>query len=665
MAAAQELAQELSCNQCGESYTSRNKLFKHLKVCGSGGPALDAWPAADPTVQAPAASDRDALLGSLRRCGSALQLGSAEQQDDESICAVAVSQNGKALEHASPRLQAARSLVLQAVRQNGRALQFAHESLRSDREVAMAAVKQNRKALEFCGEHLRNDPTFTVAAVCRTGAGPHHPRRSTGTATGQNRRKEARDKKKKTNSHELWTRCRGWHEAGAREEEVEGKVSAVELVVALEKNVAASCARLPPRRRRRWFCRSCGGGVPCSTPAAGHTSSPTAVACWACSGRTVVDLVLTASSGGGGGGGGLSARDRASMARTCKTWRAQCFLSQIPSNLLEDQTGREWLQRWYSSFERSLEGVPAAVAAGGDTLSPIDMDAGESLHMALKRVCTHGVMPDFSDGGALAHYAVENIVQRAQKTTAALLLDELRPLLSSLLLSPTRPTIRVVAVGGGPGFEAVGLAALAEYLRTTVDLECWSMDIEAGWEPVLGAVVAGTCDAAGKPCCAVVSAESLLEGAEPGPEPEPETEPEPEPEPEPELETEPGAVAAVTTHPQLRHRIAFVASDCLTGHAGPDLLRAAPSMDLFTFNYCMVENAKALRADRFGYLRKVFGAAQVGAVFIFMDAAYHLWREVVGVFASLRSGGAQRFAVLHPHPQPWQCNSAMVAVKLC
>lgn len=155
-------------------------------------------------------------------------------------------------------------------------------------------------------------------------------------------------------------------------------------------------------------------------------------------------------------------------------------------------------------------------------------------------------------------------MQRSQKTTAALLLDEARPLLTSLLLSPTRPTLRVAAVGGGPGFEAVGLVALAEFLDVSVELECLSMDIEQGWGAVLGAVVAGTCDRAGNPCCTVVAPESLRDA-------EPQT----------------GSEAAGP-----RHRIAFVSSDCLTGHAGPDLHDAASSMDLFTFNYCMVENTK-------------------------------------------------------------------------
>eukprot|EP01043_Picozoa_sp_COSAG02_P045604 COSAG02_NODE_4188_length_5646_cov_5.157202_7_plen_378_part_00 len=362
------------------------------------------------------------------------------------------------------------------------------------------------------------------------------------------------------------------------------------------------------------------------------------------------------------GGSNLNGRDRANLAQACATWRTQCFLSQLPSQLLTGLNGRKWLKDWDRVFERSLETVPAAVVANR-SLAPIDLHAGETLHMALKHVCTGGVMPDFSDSGALAHYAVENLTQRAQKTTAALLLDEVRPLLRSLLLSPTRRTLRVVAVGGGPGFEAVGLAVLAEFLRVSVEIECLSMDIEPGWGPVLGAVVGGTRDLGGNPCCEVVQPESLQVGDT---MPEPRARPGLESEPEPEQEHQGSRLTP-------RHRVAFVASDCLTGRAGPELLQAAPTMDLFTFNYCMVENAKALRANSYSYLRKVFAAAATGAVFIFMDAAYHLWQEVVEVFGSLSdregasSGGTtqkQRFAILHPDPQPWQCTNTMIVTKL-
>lgn len=157
----------------------------------------------------------------------------------------------------------------------------------------------------------------------------------------------------------------------------------------------------------------------------------------------------------------------------------------------------------------------------------------------------------------------------------------------------------MAAVGGGPGFEFVGLAALAMHLRAGVEVECLSFDIEQEWGALLGQVVESTCDAAGSACCDHLPPEALAH------HPQPATELVPEPEPEPD-------------RPQRAHCAAFVQSDCLTGKAGPELLEAAPSIDLFTFNYVMVENAKALRTDKFAYLRQVFSAAPIGCVFCFM-----------------------------------------------
>ena len=268
----------------------------------------------------------------------------------------------------------------------------------------------------------------------------------------------------------------------------------------------------------------------------------------------------------------------------------------------------------------------------------------------LTQACVHGCVL-FLSANVFPVFR-QNLETRAQKVTAALLLDECRPLLEALFLSPSRTSgaapLRVAAVGGGPGFESIGLVAFAVHLRAQVAVECLSIDNEAGWEELLALVVGATCDAAGNPCCAYVAPEEIFPDARD------------QRQPEPEPSRSPSSLAQA-------HRIAFVEGDCLTGQAGAQLLSIAPDMDLFTFNYVLVENAKALRDDGFSYLRSVFGAAKVGSVFVFMDASYHLWAEVVEAFSSAQQSEAQpqpRFAVLHPHPQPWQCTSTMLVVKL-
>ena len=59
----------------------------------------------------------------------------------------------------------------------------------------------------------------------------------------------------------------------------------------------------------------------------------------------------------------------------------------------------------------------------------------------------------FRDLAALLSYTHTNLVNRMQKLTAALLLDETRLLLDSLLLTPDKETLRLAVVGGGPGYE--------------------------------------------------------------------------------------------------------------------------------------------------------------------------------------------------------------------
>lgn len=99
-------------------------------------------------------------------------------------------------------------------------------------------------------------------------------------------------------------------------------------------------------------------------------------------------------------------------------------------------------------------------------------------------------------------------------------------------------------VGGGPGFEFVGLALLAQYLRSPIRIDAVVLDIEPQWAGFLERVVDAT------------------------------------------VATDPYAA---------EHIVSFVQSDCLTGAAGAELEQLAPSMDLFTFNYVCVENARALR----------------------------------------------------------------------
>ena len=453
---------------------------------GTAAAALD--PEAAP-AESGAPEDRDEVcLTAVKQCGEALRFASPRLQDSIELCMVAVRQSGAALQYCSPRLRATRAVVLEAVKQNGLALQYASEELRAEHDVALAAVKRNRQALWHCPPEMRDDLSLSTAAVQKWRAPP------------QNRRETSKARRRKQQSSSdrrvLWRRPAGWHEATEAAAAEDGR--APEIGDEIRRALAHSNEVAARRQAPQPACASCG--------------ARRRRGCWACGGGwEVVSLVLqlpVVSSGG------LDAKARASLAATCQLWRRALFASRIPPRMETRHAGRKWLQGWYTSLERVIERIPAAVA-GAAGLAELDMDAGQDLSRALNQVVKNGVMPDFSHPGALVHYTVENLVQRAQKATAALLLDEARELLGALLLAPHRPTLRVAAVGGGPGFEAVGLAALAEHLRSAAAVDCLSLDIEPEWGPVLGSVVEGTYDLAGVKCCSHVPPETLaVPGAE-------------------------------------------------------------------------------------------------------------------------------------------------------
>lgn len=82
--------------------------------------------------------------------------------------------------------------------------------------------------------------------------------------------------------------------------------------------------------------------------------------------------------------------------------------------------------------------VPASLA-GCDDVADVDVKAGKDIFADLKQVCNTGVMPSFENAGGLTYYTLQNLVQRSQKATAALLLDEARPVLEALYFcEPTR-----------------------------------------------------------------------------------------------------------------------------------------------------------------------------------------------------------------------------------
>ncbi|CAK9030030.1 unnamed protein product [Durusdinium trenchii] len=110
------------------------------------------------------ASERYALLHSVKVDGYALRTASKRMQADREIVLAAVKQNGKVLVFAPEELRKDREVVLAAVRQNGKALVFAHETLKNDKEVVMEAVAEGGHiALWHASEELQKDKEILLA----------------------------------------------------------------------------------------------------------------------------------------------------------------------------------------------------------------------------------------------------------------------------------------------------------------------------------------------------------------------------------------------------------------------------------------------------------------------------------------------------------------------
>eukprot|EP00035_Acanthoeca_spectabilis_P032840 m.20691 g.20691 ORF g.20691 m.20691 type:complete len:478 (+) comp5602_c0_seq1:60-1493(+) len=349
-----------------------------------------------------------------------------------------------------------------------------------------------------------------------------------------------------------------------------------------------------PTFRTRWNCGTCGLPDPTAT-------------CAACGDGVVVFLTW------------LWRRrqwEGAAMRLVSRGWRA-AYTGCPPQLSSSNRARRKFLSKWSAQYQVAVAAIGSGFVASSET-GFIEGSAGQKLLSELRSVTQTGKKPAWTDPAALDAYANVMLPIRVQKLPGALVLRQIEPLLTSLLFNPGRHVVRMVAVGGGPGFEFLGLVALARQLHSSVSVECLVTDIAPGWLPVLQRLV-GEANRIGYDC---------------------------------------DCKAAGDQHQGLRHTVQFAVEDCCT--TSSRVVQAAiDGASLFVYNYVLVENARALREEGFWPLRRTFRAAGIGSVFVFMDASHHLWTEV-----SVAMAAEGRFAVIHPRPQPWQCVNTFLAVKL-
>lgn len=245
----------------------------------------------------------------------------------------------------------------------------------------------------------------------------------------------------------------------------------------------------------------------------------------------------------------------------------------------------------------------------------------------LTEALVDGEAPCFQDRAALASYALRRLKPRSRCFFDALLAPECRGLLAELLQKSARArsaerggeALRVVSLGGGPGFDAAAtralLAALVdpaaepEALRTPLD--CEVLDLAPDWEDAVGAMKAAMADA-----WAVQSEEGSGSGSL-------------------------SLVAPVDLRCGEGSSVAAVVAG------------AVERADIVIAAYVIHENEAALVGDGMGTdacvlrgcLPSVFRAARPDTVLVFLDATHRLWPAVITTAAAEHPGG---FEVIIP-----------------
>jgi hypothetical protein len=308
-----------------------------------------------------------------------------------------------------------------------------------------------------------------------------------------------------------------------------------------------------------------------------------------------------------------SDRDTANLALSTaklQTIASECAV-KVPGSLSYLRTWRRWSETAIDLIRDDLR--------DHNLPNPVDQQALNDLSYNLGQAADVGAMPSFQDEGARAGYAVDYFC-RAQ-LLADLLFESrsgvglgLEPafwvdsIQKNILLglgsgsspSPTSSSsYRLCSLGGGPGFDFVGLALISSFHKqlleqqqqqesstsaaVAIPITATILDYEHGWSPFVSAMS--------------TSVDSVLGGS---------------------------------------HSCVFDGCDITVPLSDPVNARCAQEVldtDLWVCSYCVSENAVKLRqgGPSFVFFRDVFGQAKENSIFVFTETTHRLWPELVDV----------------------------------
>jgi hypothetical protein len=310
----------------------------------------------------------------------------------------------------------------------------------------------------------------------------------------------------------------------------------------------------------------------------------------------------------------LSRSDRDTATLAFSTAKLQTIASEcavkVPGSLSYLRTWRRWSETAIDLIRDDLR--------DHNLPNPVDEQALIDLSYNLGQAADDGAMPSFQDEGARAGYSVDYFC-RAQ-LLADLLFESrsgvgtvLEPAFwvdsvqknillglgsGSTVSSTHNSSYRLCSLGGGPGFDFVGLALISsfheqQYMRkrpqqqehfspsVAIPITATILDYERGWSPFVQAMS--------------TSVDSVLGGS---------------------------------------HSCVFDGCDITVPLSDPANARCAKEVldtDLWVCSYCVSENAVKLRQGNHVFFRDIFAQAKENSIFVFTETTHRLWPELVDV----------------------------------
>lgn len=244
----------------------------------------------------------------------------------------------------------------------------------------------------------------------------------------------------------------------------------------------------------------------------------------------------------------------------------------------------------------------------------------------------NGAMPSFESAGARSGYAVDFfcrailladlIVRYVEFHDGTEMHDEIPDYFANGLQEIfQRPTCHLTSIGGGPGYDYVGLSLVNSYQSMLEDSNAASnkhhlstsihatiLDYEEGWYDLVDVMSYAT-----KECldfdktCNKDDDDSSSESTSSW-----------------KNSCNWGGKCDITK--------------TMTDPANAACLAQVETTDLWTCQYCVAENAELLRGSDFVFFRDLLAMAKEGSVFLFTETTHRLWPEFVGIAEELSHG---------------------------